>query len=192
MKNIEDGSARVINIKEVDSADTRGTVCTKMCNENPECDSWTQYFGTCYLKAGGVFIKYKRVSSNGTWISGSKYCRSRSSSCVWKDYDFNGGDIDMKKSPDYKDCQTRCANHQLCKKWTFKTLKSFSEKCYLKKSNNGTIPMQPCIGRCQTGFRFNQQEYCGNLDPLIDFKTFWKDHLYNRTAFLSSVQHRFF
>ena len=190
LKNNEDLSAAVIDIKEVEEKDHRGAICTKMCNDNPECDTWTQYFGTCYLKEQGVF-KYKRISSNAKWISGSKYCRSTGSSCVWEDYDFNRGDIDMKKSPDYKNCQMRCANHKLCKKWTYKTLNSFSGKCYLKKSHNGTFPLQFCNGRCLTGYRKNIKEYCGKLDPLVDFKTFWKDYLYNRTQFLASVQQRF-
>ena len=193
LKNIEHKSAAVINIQEVEyqrGKHKRGAICTKMCNDHPECDVWTQYFGSCYLKTEGVF-KHKRITPNGKFISGTKYCRSTGSHCVYEDYDFYGGDIAVKKSSNYRDCQKRCEDHKLCKKWTFNTFKNFSGKCYLLKRANESVDMIPCKNRCLTGIKNNTEKYCGTLAPLIDFNTFWKDYLYNRTAFLSSVQQRF-
>ena len=65
----------------------------------------------------------------------------------------------MQNTKDHNSCRENCGNNQLCRKWTFK-VDSNSGKCKLKKTN-GTIPMQPCIGGCITGFRKSQQEFCG-------------------------------
>ena len=75
LKNVEDTFEKVIDVKEVRKPDSYGIECTKMCNEDPECESWTQYFGTCYIKTDGSF-KLKRKSLNAKWISGISNCTS--------------------------------------------------------------------------------------------------------------------
>ena len=49
-------------------------VCSKMCNEEPQCSHWTQMSGMCYLKDEDSFKHYRKFPKK-KWISGSKHCQ---------------------------------------------------------------------------------------------------------------------
>ena len=49
--------------------------CKLACNAKPECDHWTQFYGSCFMKKEGAF-KQDRKTEGKKWISGSKHCPS--------------------------------------------------------------------------------------------------------------------
>ena len=75
LNDVEDNLGTEIENKFINNADPRGTECFKMCKGNPDCDNWTQYYGSCYLKTLGAF-KHQRKAKDMKWISGSKNCYS--------------------------------------------------------------------------------------------------------------------
>ena len=86
LNNMEDKAATVIKTKKLDKCekrgsmcitkDNKGSMCHELCTAEPECDSWTQYYGTCYLKTEGAF-RHQRKTADGKWISGSAYCPNK-------------------------------------------------------------------------------------------------------------------
>ncbi len=50
--------------------------CAQMCNDEPECNQWTQSYGSCFLKNQDSFKLYRKFP-NKQWISGSKDCPSK-------------------------------------------------------------------------------------------------------------------
>ena len=49
--------------------------CATLCNNEVECDQWTQIHGVCYLKTEDSF-KHYRKHLNKKWISGIRNCKS--------------------------------------------------------------------------------------------------------------------
>ena len=49
--------------------------CARLCNNELECDQWTQIYGVCYLKTEDSF-KHFRKHPNKKWISGISNCKS--------------------------------------------------------------------------------------------------------------------
>ena len=71
LHNIHDPKSQTLSI----IASPHSEQCSKECNDVAECDSWTQYHGTCYLKDENSF-RHFRKKTNWTWTSGSKRCHS--------------------------------------------------------------------------------------------------------------------
>ena len=71
LHNIHDPKSQTLSI----IASPHSEQCSKECDDVPECDSWTQYHGTCYLKDENSF-RHFRKKTNWTWTSGSKRCYS--------------------------------------------------------------------------------------------------------------------
>ena len=61
-------------IKLIDNL--HATECAHMCNEELECNQWTQSYGSCFLKNHDSFKHYRKFP-NKTWVSGSKDCDSK-------------------------------------------------------------------------------------------------------------------
>ena len=47
--------------------------CATSCNNQVECDQWTQIYGVCYLKTEDSFKHYRKYP-NKKWISGIRNC----------------------------------------------------------------------------------------------------------------------
>ena len=47
--------------------------CAQACNDEIDCDQWTQVYGVCYLKTEDSF-KHYRVQPKKQWISGLRNC----------------------------------------------------------------------------------------------------------------------
>ena len=69
LKGIQDSYAA--DIKTYNNSDI--AECAKMCNDEPECDQWTQIYGVCYMKTEDSF-KHFRQDSGRKWISGIRNC----------------------------------------------------------------------------------------------------------------------
>ena len=60
--------------------------CASMCNDELECDQWTQVYGVCFLKTEDSF-KHYRKHQEMKWISGIRNCPLNG--IYWQNFYFN-------------------------------------------------------------------------------------------------------
>ena len=135
------------------------TMCIKHCEVNEDCSLWTYEDGMCYMKnEDSVLMK----RNDKIKISGVKNDHGNDS--IKFGYDYYWGDVVTETASTYNECQKRCDEITVCKRWTFDPTPNGS--CYIKKNSNGTFLR---ARQLKTGDKHSKDKKCNvELDGLYD------------------------
>ena len=135
------------------------SMCIKQCQMNEDCALWTYQDGMCYMKnENSVLMK----RDDKIKISGVNSNNKNDS--IKFGYDYYWGDVVTETASTYNECQKRCDETTVCKRWTFDP--SPNGYCSLKKNSNGTFLR---ARQLKTGVKNSKDLKCNlELDGLFD------------------------